>query len=380
MYFDKTPQQEKRYQVTLEAVHAALDGSERPAGSEFFTREEWRTAGRLGLLGLCVPAAYGGGGLGAVDTALQVEAFGRGCTDMGLVFSVSAHLFACAVPVAAFAEEETRARLLPPMCAGDLVAANAMTESAAGSDVAKLTTTARREGDEYVLNGVKSFASNAPAADVFVTYAVTDPAAGHLGNTAFVVERSAQGLEVGLPFRKMGLTSCPAATVGFSMVRVPRSGRLGSEGQGGAVFQHSMGWERACLFSGYLGMMDRVLERCVAHLNSRRQFGRRLSAFQALSHRLADLRMQVEAARLLLYRACWLMDQGRDSQLATALSKLAVSQAAVRTGIEAVQLFGGAGYLTDTGMETVLRDSVPSTLFSGTSEIQRELIARGMGL
>jgi alkylation response protein AidB-like acyl-CoA dehydrogenase len=380
MYLDWEPAQQKDYDEMLADVREAFGDTAPGTSGEPFTRAAWRRCGQLGLLGLCLPADTGGRGLGALDTAHLMEAFGRGCPDTGLVFAANAHLFACGVPIATFGTAETRRRLLPGLCSGELVAANAMTERDAGSDVSALRARAVRDGDGWVLDGEKSWASNAPAADVIVTYAVTDPAAGFLGTTAFVVDRHTPGVLVDGPFAKMGLSSCPAGTVRFDGCRVPADAVLGAEGQGGAVFQHSMGWERACLFAGYVGLMDRLLERCVEHTRSRRQFGRRLADFQAVSHRLADMSVRLEGARLLLYRACFRMDQGSAEPGDAAMSKLAISEAAVRAAVEAIQVFGARGYLVADGVEAALRDAVPATLFSGTSEIQRELIAKGLGL
>ncbi len=379
MDFDLTVAQRRRYDDVLTATRERLGHS--PAAQEpHFTRLEWKTAADTGLTGLCLPAEFGGGGLGALDTALCLEAFGRGCPDTSLVFAIAAHLLACAVPIRDFADDKVRGQLLTGLASGDLIAANAMTEDDAGSDVGHLSMTAEREDDGYVLNGEKSFASNAPVADVFVTYAVTDPAAGFLGVSAFTVLRDSPGVDVGAPFAKMGLSRCPAGRVRFGGCRVPVSYRLGAEGQGSAIFQHSMGWERACLFAAYLGLMDHQLERCVEQAGRRRQFGCRIGDFQAISHRIATMKQRLEGARLLLYRACWLLDSGRHHAVAVALAKVAVSEAAVANGLDAVQIFGGAGYLCATGVEQQLRDSVASTIFSGTTEIQRGLIAREAGL
>jgi clorobiocin biosynthesis protein CloN3 len=178
----------------------------------------------------------------------------------------------------------------------------------------------------------------------------------------------------------MGLTGCAAGRVAFAGCRVPESCRLGAEGQGAAIFQHSMGWERACLVAAYLGVMDRQLERCVEHARQRRQFGHGIGEYQAVSHRLATMRQRLDSARLLVYRACWLLDEGRQCAVEAALAKVAASEAAVANSVDAIQVFGGAGYLRPTGIEQNLRDAVPATIFSGTSEIQRELIVRGLGL
>lgn len=380
MDFDLTPEQQDAYRETLEAVRAELDGSDRAERGDHLTRDEWRRAGKLGLLGLCVPEEYGGSGLGAVDTAIRIAAFGEGCTDMGLVFAASAHLFACVVPLAAYGGPGLKERVLPKLCSGELIAGNAMTEAEAGSDVGAVAVTATRDGDDYVLNGQKTFVSNAPVADVFVTYATANPKAGFLGITCFAVPRDTPGLTVGEPFQKMGLTSCPAGVVTFDDCRVPAHHVVGEEGQGSAIFQHSMGWERSCLFAGYVGMMQRLIDRCLDHAKTRHQFKQPLAEFQAVTHKIADMRLRLESARLLLYRACSLMDQERTDPLAIALSKLAISEGVVKTALDSVQIFGGRGYLSSEGIEESLRDAIGSTIFSGTSEIQRELVVNGMGL
>lgn len=380
MDFDLTGAQRKRRDEIASSVRERLAGPSPVSPGEHFTRERWRTAADLGLTGLCLPAEHGGSELGALDTALCLESFGQSCADTGLVFGVAAHLLACAVAVRDFAQDEVRGDLLAAMASGDVIAANAITEDDAGSDVGGLAMTARLDGDEYVLDGEKSFSSNAPLADVFVTYAVTDPDASFLGVTGFVVPRDLPGIEVGDPMAKLGLHGCPAGRVRFTGVRVPARYRLGEEGQGGMQFQHSMGWERACLFALYLGVMTEQLRRCAQHARKRRQFGRRIGEFQAVSHRVAVMSQRLESARWLLYRACWLMDQGREHTTAVSLSKVAVSEAVIANGIDAMQIFGGTGYLTSTGIEAQLRDALPSTVFSGTSEIHRGIIARGLGL
>jgi alkylation response protein AidB-like acyl-CoA dehydrogenase len=178
----------------------------------------------------------------------------------------------------------------------------------------------------------------------------------------------------------MGLSQCPASTVRFDQVFVPDEQVLGEPGQGGFIFQHSMGWERACLFAGFLGLADRVLDQAIAHAKSRKQGGHRLAEFQAVSHRIAEMKLRLESARLLLYRACWEMDQQLPATLSIALSKLAVSEGVLANALDAVRLFGGRGYQRADRIEAALRDAVPSVIFSGTSDIQRQIIARELGL
>lgn len=379
MEFDWTARQQADYDHALATARTAFPADPEAAGTHF-TREEWHTLGTLGLLGAGVPAEFGGSGRGALETAHLYEAVGKGTSRTGLLFAAAAHLFGCAVPLAEFGADAVRKELLPALCDGRLVAANAMTEPEAGSDVSRLATTARKVTGGYLLDGVKSFVTNGPVADLCVTYATTDPSAKHLGLTAFAVDAGTPGLVRGKPFAKMGLTAAPAGTVEFHDCFVPEERVLGAPGLGGVVFQHSMGWERACLFALYLGLQDRLIEQVVAHARRRRQFGRRIAEFQSVSDRIVDMKLRLESGRLLLYRACWEMDRKGTDVLAVALSKLQVSEAAVASSLDAVQVFGGRGYLTGTGPEEALRDAVPATLFSGTSEMQRRLVAHELGL
>ncbi|MEU8683402.1 acyl-CoA dehydrogenase family protein [Streptomyces sp. NPDC048611] len=359
----------------------AAEAADWPRQKEkFYTRAQWRRCAALGLLGLPLPRAYGGSGYGALATARLIEAFGLGSRDMGLVFAAAAHTFACAMPVAEYAEEPLRARVLPKLCSGEWIAGNAISEAEAGSDVNSLRTTAVRDGDDYVLNGTKSFVSNGPVADVFVVYAVSDPTLGHLGISAFLLERGTPGVAAGGPKAKASLRSCPAGELMLKDCRVPASHRIGAEGSGAGIFQRSMQWERTCLLSAYNGLMERLLTRCLEHAANRRQFNRPIGTNQAVSHRLADARIRLEAARLLLWQACWKLDQGERAVLDVSMAKVAISENAVQTALEAVHLFGGAGILEETGIEGTLRDALPSTIFSGTSEMQREIMAREMGL
>lgn len=349
-------------------------------GPGYFTPDEWKSCASLGLLGLSVPTEYGGSGCGFLATARAAEAFGRGAPDMGLVFAALAHLFACGMPIAEHGTAELRREMLPRLSSGEWVGANAITEEGAGSDATRLAARAERIGDDYALTGDKCFVSNGPVADVFVVYAMTQPELGYLGVSAFVVERGTPRLTVGAPFAKLGLDRCPASTLRLDGCVVPARQRLGAEGQGAAIFQDAMRWERTCLFAAYVGRLERLVELSIDRARDRRQFGRPIGANQAIAHRLARMRLRLEAARLLLWHACWRLDQGAAARAEVAMAKLAVSEAAAESALDAVRIFGGDGIRADQGIERELRDAVPSLIFSGTSEMQLELIAAELGL
>jgi alkylation response protein AidB-like acyl-CoA dehydrogenase len=349
-----------------------------------YTREDWAVLGDCGLLGASVPVRLGGRGRTATQTATLFETAGEVCHDTGMIFAAAAHLFACAMPLARAATTAAHERWLAAMCAGDAIAGNAMTEEQAGSDTSRLSTTARRADGGYVLDGTKSWVSNGPVADVYLVYATTDPRAGHLGITAFLVERTDDGVQPGPALEKTGLRSCPAGPLHLTECFVPDERVVGPVGGGGAVFAHSMAWERSCLFALYVGLQRRLLDRCVAHARDRRQFGRPIGEFQAVADRIVTMKQRLESGRLLLLRACEALDDGPDGADDTtgwvALAKLVISEGAVASSLDAVNLFGGAGYTKEEPVGLILRDTLASTVFSGTSDIQRRVIAREMGL
>lgn len=374
MDFGWTPDQEELHQ---RAVGFARERLGKP-GLGF--RERWSQAAEFGFLGLCVPTEHGGLGLDALSTARMVEALGQGCPDMGINFSIAAHLFAVVMPLLEHGSPEQKAAWLPKLCGGAWVGANASSEAEAGSDVYAMKARAVATPEGYRLTGAKSFVSNGPEADLFLVYAVTNPAHGYLGLSAFVIERGTPGLTVGKPFAKGGLESSPMCSIYLEDCLVPHSARVGSEGQGAILFRSSMRWERACLFAAYVGGMERLLETSVDYAKRRKQFGKPIGAFQAVSHKLADMKLGLESARLLLYRACWAVSQGQEATMEIALAKVAISEAAVQAGLDAVQIHGALGVLEETGVEQALRDALPARIFSGSTEIQKNLIANRLGL
>ena len=332
------------------------------------------------MLGLCVPERFGGTGLDPLTTAYALEGLGYGCRDNGLLFALNAQMWAVQSHLVRFGSLEQQARYLPRLVGGEWIGAHGMTEPGAGSDSFALTTTARRDGDDSLLNGTKTFVSNAPEADLFLLLATGNPARGFLGISAFLVERGTLGLSVGPPIAKMGLRSAPMSEVILQDCRVPLAQRLGGEGNGGTIFRHSMTWERCCILATCVGTMAWQLERVVDYARTRRQFGRPIGGFQAVSHRIAEMRVRLDGARFLLYHAARLLSRGGSAGAEIAIAKLAISKAFVQSSLDTIQIHGGYGYASDSGYERDLRDAIGARIYSGTSEIQREIIAQALGL
>lgn len=382
MDFSLTPDQTAlRDNIIRFAREVLNEGAIQRDREQTFPRELWQKCGDIGLTGLPVPEEYGGSGLDPISTAVALDALGYACRDGGLVFSVCAHLLSCVVPVWRFGAEVQKRRYLPGLCTGRIVGVHAMTEPASGSDAFALKTQAEPDGEGFRIRGTKTFISNGPVADLVIVFAVTDPKKGyHGGVTAFLVETTTPGFVVTQRFEKMGLRSSPLGELVFEDLRVGPEAILGGVGGGSAVFTHAMDWERVCLFASQVGTMERLLEGSIKHARTRRQFGQAIGKFQAVSHRIVDMKVQVEAARLLTYRAASRLDRTRTVSLDAAMAKLFVSESLVQTALGAVQIHGGYGYMTELEVERALRDAVGSTLYSGTSEMQRNIIARWLGL
>jgi len=297
---------------------------------QIFPHKLWLKCGEMGFQGLPVPEQYGGSGLDPLSTAIALEALGYGCHDGGLVFAICAHLLACVVPIWKFGSEDQKGRYLPGLCDGNLIAVNAMTEPGSGSYAFSMSTRAEPNGDGFRINGTKTFSSNGPVADLAVVFAITDPEKGyHGGVTAFLVEKGAPGFQVGQKFEKMGLRTCLIGELVFEDVHVPSDAVLGGLGGGSAIFAHSMDWERICLFASHIGTMERLFERSIEYARTRVQFGQPIGKFQAISHNIADMKVQLEAARLLTYKAAWNLDMTRTVSLDASMAKLFVSESLV---------------------------------------------------
>jgi alkylation response protein AidB-like acyl-CoA dehydrogenase len=344
-----------------------------------FGHGDWKRAAEHGVQGLLVPELYGGSGRGPAEYVRVMEGLGYGCADNGLFLALGAHILAVEMPLVEFGTADQHRAYLPALAGGQAVGANAMTEPTTGSDALALATRAERDGDGYVLNGLKRYVTNAPVADLFVVYATVAPALGFTGVTAFLVERGDAGLAVREGEEKLGLRTAAWGEVELTDCRIPDSRRLGAEKQGSGIFARTMAWERALILAPWLGVMQREIDECIGYARRRRQFGRHIGHFQAVAHRLVDMRIRWEIARLTTYRAAAGLADGEPG-IFPELNKLYTSEAAVEVCSQALQIHGALGYTGASRAGRNLRDAIGMTISSGTSDMQRNIIAGRLGL
>jgi len=347
---------------------------------EQFNFEGWKKCAQFGIHNLTIPKEYGGLETDPLTTIGALESLGYACKDNGLIFSINAHMWTCQAPILEFGTEEQKKKYLPRLGSGEFIGGNAMSEPNSGSDAYSLRTTAEKKGDKYLLNGSKMFVSNGPFADVVMVYATVDRSKGPRGITAFIVEKTFPGMSVSRKIDKMGLRTSPMAELYFDNCEVPEENRLGKEGSGPMLFTHSMTWERGFILASAVGAMERLLETCIRYAKERKQFGQSIGKFQLVASRIVDMKMRLETSRAMLYKIGWLKAQGKSAFLEAAMAKLQISESWVQSCLDAVQIHGGYGYTTEYEVERELRDAVGSRLYSGTSEIQRQIIAPLLGL
>jgi len=344
-----------------------------------FNRVGWNRCAEFGVQGLPIPKEYGGMDADPLTTVGVLEALGHGCRDNGLLFSINAQMWTLEIPLRDFGSEEQKRKYLPRLCNGELVGGNAMSEPGSGSDAYSMRTTAERRGDRYVLNGSKTFVTNGPVGDVIVVFATVDRSRGANGIGAFLVEKDFRGFKVGRTLEKMGLRTSPMAELFFEDCEVPVGNRLGQEGIGQSLFTHSMTWERSCILASAVGSMQRLLETSLRYSRDRKQFGQSIGKFQLIGAKIVDMKMRLEESRASLYRTAWLMGRRKRAILEAALTKLVISENWVKCAEDALQIHGGYGYMAEYEIERELRDALGSRLYSGTSEIQKLLVASLLG-
>ncbi len=345
-----------------------------------FPHDAWKKCANFGIQGLPFPEEYGGAEADIMTTMLTMEGLGYGCRDNGLIFAMNAQMWSVQMPILSFGTDEQKQKYLPGMCRGDIIGAHGMSEPDSGSDAYSLRTRAERVDGGYVLNGSKTFVTNAPVADVALVFASVNPARKMWGITGFLVEKGTPGFTIGKPIDKMGLRTAPMAELIFEDCFIPEENRLGPEGAGSNIFNDSMEWERSCILGSHVGAMERQIEEAVQYANEREQFGQSIGKFQSVANRIVDMKVRLETARLLLYKVAWLKKQGKPAVMEAALAKLYLSESFVQSGLDAIRTYGGYGYMTEFEVERNLRDAVGGMLYSGTSDIQRNIIARLMGL
>ncbi|RHW40032.1 acyl-CoA dehydrogenase [Lysinibacillus yapensis] len=341
---------------------------------ERFDRGIWEKMAELGLTGIPWSEEYGGAGFDYVAYAIAVEELSRVCASTGV--TLSAHTSLAGWPIYQFGTEEQKQKYLRPMAEGKKIGAYCLTEAGSGSDAGGMKTTAKREGDEYVLNGSKIFITNGGIADIYIVFAVTDPQSKHKGTSAFIVESNYPGFGVGKKEKKMGIRSSPTTEIIFDQCRVPKENMLGNEGEGFIVAMKTLDGGRNGIAAQAVGIAQGALDAATEYAKERIQFGKPIVANQGISFKLADMATAVEASRLLTYQAAWLESNNLPYGKASAMAKLMAGDTAMSVTTDAVQVFGGYGYTKDYPVERYMRDAKITQIYEGTQEIQRLVISR----
>lgn len=381
MDFSWNPEQLARQQAVIDFAEAELNHNlienER---NGVFPWEAWRKCADFGLQGLAIPPEYGGSGTDILTTVLLLEGLGYGCRDNGLPFSLNSQMWSTQPAILKFGSEAQKRKYLPPLCRGEIVGAFGITEPDSGSDSYAMQTVAEKRADGYVLNGHKAYITCAPVAEVVVVFATINPELGRWGITGFLVERETPGFRTSPVRDKMGMRTTPMGDLIFEDCFIPTENRLGPEGAGVSLFTTAMESERGYIFASQLGRMARQLEENIAYARQRRQFGQPIGKFQAVSSRIADMKLRLETARMLMYKVAWLESQGKPLLLEAAMAKLYLSEMFVQSSLDAIRTHGAKGYVTEFEIERDLRDAVGGLIYSGTSDVQRNIIARLLGL
>lgn len=352
---------------------------ERDRNGDFYW-DGWKKCAEFGIPGLPAPQEFGGSGMDALTTVCALESLGYGCRDNGLLFAINAHLWGSVVSLMTFGTPEQKERYLKKLATGEWVGGHAMTEPMSGSDSYGLSSRAERKGDRYVLNGRKTFITNAPIADMIIVFAKVEKPQEQAAITGFIVEKGTPGMAISPPLEKMGLRTSPMAEVVLTDCEVPVENVVLREGAGQTIFNASMEWERICILASHLGTLQRSLEASTKYAQERRQFGKPIGSFEAVSNKIAEMDVHLEAARLLVYKAAWLKSVGRHATREASIAKLYASEICIKSYLDAIQIHGGYGYMTEYPFERTLRDAVAGTIYSGTSEIQKLIIAGFRGL
>jgi alkylation response protein AidB-like acyl-CoA dehydrogenase len=342
--------------------------------NQIFPCDVLKKLAELGFMGVLIPTEYGGAGLGYTEYVTIVEELSR--VDGSIGISVAAHNSLCTGHIFQSGNEEQRRKYVVPLAKGEKLGAWSLTEPEAGSDAAGTQTTARLDGNHWVLNGQKTFTTHGTYGDICIAMAVTDRAAGHRGISAFILEKGMTGFYPGKKENKLGLRASDTSTVVFDDCRVPKENLLGKPGEGFVDALKILDGGRISIAALGVGMAQGAYEAALQYSKERRQFGKTISEFQAIQFKLADMATEIDAARLLMHRAAWMKDQGMSTTMQSSMAKLYAGEVAVRVANECVQIHGGYGFIKEYPAEKFYRDVKLCTIGEGTSEIQRLIISR----
>ena len=367
----------------IEFAESSLNiGTVNRDADQTFPHELWKICADFGILGLSLPSAYGGS-MNEGDfmrSLLAMEGFGYGCEDNGLAFALNAQMWTVQTPILHFGSDLQKDKYLKPMSAGEIIGSHALTEPDAGSDVFSMKMTAEKSEGGYILNGKKHLITLAPICDVALIFASTNQKHGNWGISAFLVDKGTPGFKAYLKNSKMGMRSIPIGSFEFDNCFVPEVARLGGEGAGYSIVNHSLEYDRCCILASQLGRMERQLEEAIKYSKERIQFGKPIGSFQSVSNRIVEMKLRLETSKLLLYKTAWMKQNNKNTAMESALLKLHLSESFVSSSMDAIRTYGGLAYLTEHGIERDLRDAVGGILYAGTSDIQRNIISKLLGL
>jgi isovaleryl-CoA dehydrogenase len=370
-------------EMLREAVYQFARSEIAPRAAEIdrdnlFPADLWTKMGDLGLLGITVEEEYGGSNLGYLAHCVAMEEISRASASVGL--SYGAHSNLCVNQIHKNGSEEQKHKYLRGICRGDLIGGYAMTEPESGSDAYSLRTTYKESDGGYVLDGHKAFITFGPVADFFLVFATSNRDLGHWGISLFLVDRDLPGLDIRPNKPKMGLRTAPIGELVLENCRVGPEAIVGDEGSGASIFHAGQDVERAAILASQIGAMEHQIERAVEYAQTREQFGKPIGKFQSVANRIADMKIRLESARLLAYKAVWQIERGLPASMDAAIAKVTMADAFVKSSLDSILVFGGRGYLTETEIERDLRDAAGGPVYGGTSDIQRVIIARQLGL
>ncbi|WP_371372664.1 acyl-CoA dehydrogenase [Sporomusa aerivorans] len=377
MQFQLTEEQKMMQKLVRDfAEKQVAPGAAERDEKEEFSREIADAMGEMGFTGICFPEKYGGAEADVLSYILAVEELSR--VDAGVGITLSATVSLCAWPIYAYGTEEQKQRFLVPLAEGTKLGAFGLTEPNAGTDAASQQTVAVADGDHYILNGSKIFITNAGEAEIYVVFAMTDRTKGVKGITAFIVEKGMPGFTFGKKEHKLGIHSSITNELIFQDVKVPRENMLGKEGDGFKIAMSTLDGGRIGVAAQALGIAQAALEHAVKYAKERVQFGKPIASNQAIAFMLADMATKIDAARLLVYRAAYLKDQGLAYAKEAAMAKMFAADIAMEVTTDAVQIFGGYGYSREYPVERLMRDAKITQIYEGTNQVQRIVVAASL--